>query len=235
MRIKTFFVGLGILFLFCILPSYAFSQTLSPTETFTPPSTKTRPLDTLKDKKQQTQDLRMQRKEEMQAEREEFVKKREEYKEKLKILRDEKKKAVVERIDTKMKTVNTNHTTRMSETISKLRSVLSRIKQKRDIAQTNGNDTTLLNTAIANAETALDVAQNGVTTQATKEYVITVESESTLKTTVGSTTKQLESDLHATYTLVVDAKKTVMTAATELSKLKPRKNTNASPSGETQK
>lgn len=157
--------------------------------------------------------LRERVKEKRQEARERFKLQKEEFKQRLSQIRDEKKKLVVERIDNKLSTVNTNRTSKMSEHLDKLASILITIKEKAKAASDAGKDTKAANAAIINAEAAIAAAETAVETQAGKEYVITVNDETTLRSTVGITTSQLQADLQATHKLVVDAKQKVQTAA----------------------
>lgn len=229
-------IALSIIFLLTFLiPSYALGQSSTPSATSNSSNS-----DLLNQKKsfleqrQTTKDQMQSMRDTMKAQKEAYMQKREELKTKLQTIRDERKKATVERIDAKMKTVNTNRTSQMSEAITKMRSILAKIKEKGALAKTNGKDTTALDAAIASAEIALQTASDAVTAQAGKEYVATIESESTLRSTVGTTTKQLESDLKGTHKLVVDAKQAVMNARMELAKITGEKSKTGSPSGTTQ-
>lgn len=223
---KRILLALSVIFLFSfVLPSHAVGQVAT--------DAATSPLN----KRQAVKDRRAEKKEALDASRsarkEEFKQKREEFKLKLQAIRDEKKQAVVERIDAKIATVNANRTARMSEAISRMRSVLEKIQEKGDAAKTEDKDTTTLDAAIATSETALENAQIAVDAQADKEYIVTIESDTTLKSTVGKTVKQLQQDLQDTHKLVVDAKQAVMNARKELAKLRGEKTEMSSPSSTT--
>lgn len=150
------------------------------------------------------------------------IEKREEFKEKLQEIKNEKKRALVERIDTKISSVNTNRTTQMSTVLEKLNSILSRLIEKVNTAKTaGGNETTLAEVAITQAQSALSTAKASVASQASKQYDIQVSSEEgVLRTNVGSTVSQFEKDLRTTHKTVVDAKQALMSVIKELSKLK---------------
>lgn len=158
-------------------------------------------------------------KDRMQEKRETMKEKREEFKQKLQTIRDEKKKAVVERIDSKLSLVNERRTNRMSEHLERLSSILTKIKERAEVAKSSGKDTNAVDAAIASAEASLANAQSAVATQAAKEYVIIIDSETTLKNSVGKTTSQLQSDLQTVHKAVVDAKQAVQRAVRELAKL----------------
>jgi len=125
---------------------------------------------------------------------------------------------VVERLDTKLADVNSKRTDQMSQNLEKLTEVLGKINTKAADAKTQGKDTTAVDAAISSAQSAIDAATTAVTAQAGKEYVITVETEANLRSTVGLTTSQMQSDLRATHATVVLTKQTVQNAAQELRK-----------------
>jgi hypothetical protein len=152
--------------------------------------------------------------------KEQFKEKRTEFKEKVETIRDEKKQQVVERIDTKMSTVNKNKTDKMTEAVNKLAQVVENLKTKGATAKAAGQDTTALDAAIVEAETALALAQEAITTQAGEEYVIEISEEEKLKNDVGSVVSQLRTDLSETHKTVIDAKQAVQNAAKELAKLR---------------
>lgn len=120
--------------------------------------------------------------------------KREEFKTKLKTIRDEKKKVLLERIDTKLANANLKHTDRFAQVLSNLQAILD--KMSTDVDKTD-------------AQSAIDTAKDAVETQAAKTYVITISTESALKSDVGAVTSQLRLDLSATHKLVIDAKQAV--------------------------
>lgn len=177
----------------------------------------------LREKREQIKEMRENFREEVKAKMEaakaEFQAKREAFKEKLEAIKDERKKQIVERVDTRMTTMNQKRTNRMTEALEHLTTIIGRISQKGATAQQNGKDTTALDSTIATAQTAITAAQSAVSTQAGKEYVITITTESGLKNTVGTTVSQLQADLAATHKAVIEAKQAVVQAAIELAKV----------------
>lgn len=155
--------------------------------------------------KRERQEKRQEVRENLQERRKEL---QEEFKTRLQTIRDERKRAVVDRINTKIVNINKRRTDRMKETIRKLRNILERINQK---AQ---------NAKVVQAQAQLRSAEEAVNAQATKQYVIEIGSEQTLKATVGSVVSQLTSDLRATHKAVIEAKQQVQAAARELAKLR---------------
>lgn len=145
---------------------------------------------------------------------------REEFRQKVATIKDEKKQALLTKIDAKLAAINAQKTNQMSQSLQKLTTILSTVSTKRDTLKAAGKDTKTLDLAITTATTSLTTAQATVTAQAGKEYILTIQSETTLKTTVGSTVKQLELDLMTTNKTVIAARQAVRKAAEELAKLK---------------
>ena len=166
--------------------------------------------------KAQREDLKENIKAKREEAKEQFKAKREEFKQKLQTLKDEKKKQIVERIDAKMGQINTNRTNRMSEQINKMSEILERVITRAGEAKVEGKDTSAVDAAVATAQSAISAAQSAIATQAGQEYVATITTEEALKNTVGSSMKQLESDLKATHELIIAAKKAVMAAVEAL-------------------
>lgn len=127
--------------------------------------------------------------------------KREEFKAKLQAIRGQKKKALVERIDTKLSNVNMKHTDRFTQVLSNLQMLLNKITQSTTDKDILAN--------VANAQAAIDTAKLAVENQAAKTYIITISTETALRSDVGAVTSQLRQDLMATHKLVVDAKQLV--------------------------
>ncbi len=148
-----------------------------------------------------------------------FKARREEFKEKLQTIKDEKKKTLTERIDTKFSTINKNRTARWVESLNKLSEITGRLDGKIASAEAAGKDVASAQAALEKANDAIATAQSAVSSQAGKEYVIEITDEKGLRLAVGKVMSQLQADLRATHKTVIDAKKAVMKAATEVRKL----------------
>lgn len=154
-------------------------------------------LTTLRDeKKTELRELRETVKIKREEAREAIKTKREEFKVKLETIKDEKKKMVVERIDTKLATVNTKHTDRFTDVLEKLQMIVDKISVVDD------QDTT-------DAQKAIDLAKKAIEEQAAKTYNITITTEARLRANVGTVTSGLRKDLMATHKLVVASKQAV--------------------------
>ena len=145
--------------------------------------------------------------------REERKENREEFKAKLAELKDENKKEVVERIDTRLTTLNTNMTDHFNKVLARLTEILNKIETRTNTAKTNGKDTSAVEAAIVSARTAISTAQAAVTTQKGKTYVITINTESTLRSDVSTVVQSLRTDLKALKEVVQSARKAVISAA----------------------
>lgn len=141
---------------------------------------------------------------------------KEDFKEKLKTIRDQRKSALVERIDERISTMNKAHTRRFSAVLEKLDIILNKISDKAQDAKPRGIDTSMVDTAIIVAKTAIDTAKEAVAMQAAKSYGIEVTSEAALKINVGSVVSVFRKDLRDVHKMVVDAKQAVQKAHREL-------------------
>lgn len=176
----------------------------------------------MQDTREEFKDKRMALHDEIKEKRQEahdrFKKAREQFKERLASITAEKKRIVVERIDTKMTSMNTRRTDHMADVLDKLSGVLARIENKAASASAAGIDTSIVDDAIQAAHDAIAAARAAVTAQAGKDYVITLGDETGIRNAVGQTVSGLQKDLRDTHKLIVDAKQVVMKAAKELAK-----------------
>lgn len=208
----VFFVSFFLLVV--VYPQQVGAQSASSSPVMSP--TITSPLNQRKQElKQQIKDARTQAREQYKAE---IRKLRDQFKQNVSTLKDERKKMVIEKIDSKLGAVNERATTRMETIIAKLTSILNRVKEKASTAKLEGSNTTELDVAVLNAENVLATAAAAVSAQQEKEYVIPLQDDSTAKSSVGATLKQLHTDLSAVHQLVVDARQVVRVAVLELKK-----------------
>jgi hypothetical protein len=145
--------------------------------------------------------------------------KREQFQQKLVAFKDTKKKEIVTRINDRIGTVNKNATDEMTKALDRMTEILTKLSTRVATLKSQGKDTTAAETAITDANTAVEKAKSAVTDQAAKQYVITLTTEKSAKTDVGSTTKQFETDLKTVHQLVVDARQAVANAIKETAKL----------------
>lgn len=153
------------------------------------------------------------------AAKETFQAKRDAFKEKLQTIKDTNKQTMVQNIDTKMATMNQTHTDRFAGHLEKLEEILNKLTTRITELKSSGKDTEAAEAALAEAKTTLETAKTAVTTQAAKEYVATITSETTLRVNVGTTVSQLQADLRTTHKTVTAAKQALVTVAMEVKKL----------------
>lgn len=144
---------------------------------------------------------------------------REEFRAALQTISDQRKKAIVERIDTRLTTANEKYTDKMADNLEKLSSILDRISSKAASLKTEGKDTTTLDAAIEAAQAKITSAKTAVSTQASKEYVITITDEATLGATISPIVTQFRTDIGQAHQSVIDAKEAVVLAAKEIKAL----------------
>jgi hypothetical protein len=142
------------------------------------------------------------------------------FKEEIATIRDAKKKAIVERIASKIPNANTRMTDKMNGALEKLTQILNGINEKASAAQSSGEDTTALESAISSAEAAITNAQSMVDAQAAKTYSADITDDLTLRNTIGKLVSQFRLDLSNAHKAVADARQAVAKAITELAKLK---------------
>lgn len=144
--------------------------------------------------------------------REEFAAKREAFDERLATIRDEKKKDLVENIQERMTKLNTTRTDAQTRHLTKMSEIIERVTEKTEEQKVGGKDVTSVLTAITAAESAIATAQEAVTTQAGQVYVVTISTESNLKSDVQTVSQTLAADLKAVQDAVGAARKAIRTA-----------------------
>lgn len=145
-----------------------------------------------------------------QETREAMQVKKDEFKLRLQTLRDQKKKLIVERMDTRMATINKSATMRFTIILEKLQTILNRIIGK--------SNSPAFNSATSSAQLAINNASTIVASQSAMVYVAQIASEAALKENVGSTVSELRLDLRDAHKAVIDARQAVMNAVKELAK-----------------
>lgn len=214
MRNKSIF--LFILLIFTVLAPLASAQTNSTTDSARLESIKER-LMVRKIAREDLQRLMLMKKD---ARSSEIQAKRDEFKTKLAELGDQRKKLTVERIDTRLSTINENGVQRFSLAIEKLEKLLDKFSQRVQVAKNEGKNTTEAEGAVTTAELAINDAKEAVATQSAKDYTVEIVDETTLKNTVGQQVSSLEHDLKAVFATVKTAKQKVMDVARAVAKLR---------------
>ncbi len=137
---------------------------------------------------------------------------REEFKKKVKGFIDEKKKSIVENLDSRINDMNKNRTAHFSEIIEKLTSILDKIEVKAKEMQAKGVDISRLSSAISDARSAINEASVAIETQAGKNYVINISTETNVKNDVSTTIQLLKTDMQVVMDAVKKAKDSVKIA-----------------------
>lgn len=127
--------------------------------------------------------------------------KREEFKANILKIKDQRKKTLVEKIDARIAEVNKNQTSRFSEILTTLQGFLDKIRQ-------SATDTKVLED-IALAQSAIDLAKDGVNAQATKTYTMNITDDMTLRVNAGTVVSQFRKEITAVYELVINAKQAI--------------------------
>lgn len=153
------------------------------------------------------------RKDEVQAKREEA---RAKFQESLKKIKDEAKRAKVESIATTIPELNVTLTTRASERVTQIETVLVAIESRTDKAATAGIDVSGVRTRIASAETAIASARAAIVVQLGKTYAVTITSDTTAKGTLEATRNAFRSDIKIMNTAVKAAHDATRKAAEAL-------------------
>lgn len=135
---------------------------------------------------------------------------REQFKEKLSVIRDAQKLAVVQRLDNNFVAINNASTDRWISALEQLSSMVDRASSEAADLEASGVNTAVLDQAIVRAQTAITTAQTAVINQAGKSYIMTITTEAALRTNVGSTVTQFRNDLRNTYSIVANAKQSVV-------------------------
>lgn len=117
--------------------------------------------------------------------------------ESLKAIKDKTKATIVVRVADGLNTVNKKMTDQFTQTLTKLKSILTRISDK---------DATV---DIANATNLITTAQTAVDAQALKSYTVTVTTETNLKVNASESAQALRTDLSAVQEQVKAARKAV--------------------------
>lgn len=155
-----------------------------------------------------------------EAIKEQIEAKREAFKDKLQTIRDEKKRERTENIQERITKLNTNRTDAMLAHLDKMSEILERILEKVEEQKAAGKDTTQVETLVTTADSAIAAAQEAVTAQAGKSYVVTITTEAGLRSAVESVRRTLEADLKSTHEKVVAARKAVANAIEALARLR---------------
>ncbi|MDO8429029.1 MAG: hypothetical protein Q7S88_00165 [Candidatus Daviesbacteria bacterium] len=120
----------------------------------------------------------------------------------LKTHKDQKKAQIIERVDEMLNTVNTNRTEAMLKHLEKVESILTRVEERVDKAETAGKDGSSARGAIAQAKISIDQARVAALEQGNKDYTVSISSESGVRAEVKVVRDKLGTDLKNTHQIV---------------------------------
>lgn len=144
---------------------------------------------------------------------------REAFKQKITEIKDQQKLNRITNLDSKLNQINKRRTDQMSEKLGRLTDILSRLSVKAAALKSDGKNTAALESSIETAQEAVDAAKTAVAEQAAKDYIITITTESALKTNASATVKQFSQDIKAVHKEVVEAQQAVRETFEELKEL----------------
>ncbi len=144
---------------------------------------------------------------------------KEEFRAKLAAIKDARKKTIVESVDTKVASINERRTTHFSEHLAKLTGIIDRISSKEAALKAEGKDTAKLLTAIATAKSAISKAEAANNAQKVKTYTANITTDELLRSAVGATLSQFQTDLKAVFNLVKAARAAVLATSLEIKNL----------------
>lgn len=180
--------------------------------------------------KQKTENLKAIVEEKREEAKEKFELQREEFKENLEMIKDQQKKTLVKDIDSRVNDLNIRHTERLEKALSKVSTILTRLEEKVASKSAEGEDTTEIDTAIADAHTVIASATAAITAQAGREYVIDITDETTLREEVKKTIQTFKTDIGSAHAKVKAAREAVVSVAKLYGQLHKKETVSITPS-----
>lgn len=141
------------------------------------------------------------------------------FKTKLTEIKDTKKQEIVTNLDNRIATINKNRTDEMSKRLDRLTTILGKISTKEATLKSEGKNTVTLASDIAAALTSIDAAKQAVTDQSAKDYVMTITTDTALRSSASTTIKQFMTDIKAVFLKVTSTQKAVVKAYQDLGAL----------------
>ncbi|HUD19031.1 MAG TPA: hypothetical protein VMR81_01110 [Patescibacteria group bacterium] len=145
------------------------------------------------------------------------------FQQKLTTITDHTKQYTVSDIQNRLTALNIKRTDTMTGQLNKMSDLLGRIASMGADLQSNGKDTSGLDAAITQAQSAVKTAQDAVVAQAGKQYVITITSQTNLKSDVSAVEQTLASDFKTVYGLLTSARTSMSNAIRVLATLRGEK------------
>ncbi len=131
---------------------------------------------------------------------------------KLQTFRDKKKATAAARINENLNRINARQTGQMQKHLDQMTILLNKLEDRVNQGKPDIKDPALAKEAVASARATIATASAAVSTQAEKDYTITVTSESRIKTDAKTQRDRLHNDLLTLRKAVIDAKQSVANA-----------------------
>lgn len=150
--------------------------------------------------------------EKLAASRERIATKEAALKTRLAKFRDKQKAQIAERINTALANINEKITTAMNRHLGVMSGILDKLEARVNTGTADIKDPAAVRSAIADARDTISSANEAVSIQADKDYVLEATSEATVRKDMQGVKAQLRSDLGDLRKLVIAAKQKVANA-----------------------
>lgn len=141
------------------------------------------------------------------------------FREGLNKIKNEGKKISTEKILDIIQALNTKLTDNLSEKLNKIENVLVSIESRISKAESNGLDVTTVKAKVEKAKTAIALAREAVSAQASKVYEVNITDEASLKAEMKDLRDTFKTDIEAVREKVKLAHQAVRDTATTLAKI----------------
>jgi len=153
--------------------------------------------------------------------REKLMANREALKTKLQTIKNEKKQNAVLNVSDNIEKINEKATDRLSNLVDNIENVLENIQTRTDKAKADGINVASVEDAIDQAKKIIGEARDAISVQTTKEYIINVTDEKTLKEVVKAVRDTFHADIKAVQEKVKLAHEAVRNSAQTLASVIP--------------
>lgn len=142
------------------------------------------------------------------------------FKQKIGKFRNKNKATIAERVNTNLNQINAKRTQFFSMQLDKMSDILETAQGQVQLLSQNGTDTTAVDAAVSDAQTAIDNARIANTAQSQKDYTMIITSESQVKKDAQSSRDQLQNDLNNVQKLMVEARQSLSSVISAFNSLK---------------
>lgn len=130
----------------------------------------------------------------------------------LETFKDRKKAEATDRLNQNLTSLNKKVTEQMLKYLDRMRAILTKLEARVNSAKPDVKDVSTAKEAIADAGAVINSATAAVSSQAEKDYTITVSSETKVKGDIQKVRVELHTDLKTIRQMVVDAKQALANA-----------------------